>query len=72
MKVGADGKLYAGKKKTNHDKMVQYIETCLENNPKLVVSIHMDQETTYDDFVKTLAGVKKAGAQRVFVNNPAG
>jgi beta-lactamase regulating signal transducer with metallopeptidase domain len=72
VKVGADGQLYVGEKKAKGEKLVGYIEGCLEKNPKLVVSIHMDQKTTYDDFVKTLAQVKKAGAERVFINNPAG
>jgi beta-lactamase regulating signal transducer with metallopeptidase domain len=72
VKVGADGQLYVGKKKAKGDKLVQYIEKRLVENPHLVVSIHMDQMTTYDDFVQTLARVKKAGAERVLINNPAG
>jgi biopolymer transport protein ExbD len=32
----------------------------------------MDQKTTYDDFVKTLASVKKTGCERVFINTPTG
>jgi beta-lactamase regulating signal transducer with metallopeptidase domain len=72
VKVGADGQMYVGEKKASAEKTTKYIEECMEKNPKLVVSIHMDQKTTYDDFVKTLASVKKTGCERVFINTPTG
>jgi len=72
VKVGADGQMYVGKQKTSVDNTTKHIEKCMEKNPKLVVSIHTDQKTTYADFVKTLASVKKSGCQRVFINNPTG
>ncbi|MGD8414831.1 MAG: M56 family metallopeptidase [Candidatus Latescibacterota bacterium] len=72
VKIAADGQLYFGEKKYSPDKATKHIEQCMAKNPHLVVSIHMDGKTTYDDFVKTLSTVKKTGCQRIFVNNPIG
>jgi biopolymer transport protein ExbD len=72
VKIDADGKLSVGKKEASAQNTTDYIEKCMAKNPKLVVSIHMDKKTTYDDFVKTLASVKKSGCQRVFIDNPTG
>lgn len=70
--VGADGQLYVGEKKYSATKAVEHIEQCLQRNPNLVVSIHMDYETRYGDFVDALAHVKQAGCERVFINHPTG
>jgi beta-lactamase regulating signal transducer with metallopeptidase domain len=72
VKIASNGKLYVGKKKATSKDAAKYIQECLKKNPKLIVSLHMDAEATYADFVETLAFIKKSGAERIFINNPAG
>ena len=41
----------------------------LSDNPRLIVSVQMDREATYGQYVSVLNQLKKGGAQRIHVHN---
>lgn len=70
--IKASGDILLNEHKISEEKLVKVIEKKMQMNPNLVVSVHMEDETRYDDFVTVLAGIKKGGADKILVNDPVG
>jgi beta-lactamase regulating signal transducer with metallopeptidase domain len=68
--IKSSGKVLFNKMKVNGEKLRQVVEKSIKDNPKLIVSVHMDGETRYQDFVAVLGQIKKGGADKVFINKP--
>jgi beta-lactamase regulating signal transducer with metallopeptidase domain len=71
VRIEASGKVLVNKMKTDEATLTKVIEKNLQINPKLIVSVYMEDKTRYEDFVSVLANIKKAGADRIFINDPA-
>ena len=65
--VGKNGGIVVGTRNVETDELKGVIEKKLEETPVAIVVIHNDEATSYGDFTKVLALVKKAGAERVVV-----
>ncbi len=70
VRVDASGKLLFNGRKVLIGDLPDRVETALQENAKLIVSIHMEKESTYRDFVTVLDAVKKGKANRILVHNP--
>ncbi len=70
LRIDSSGSIFLDKKEVSVEKATKLLEYRIDENPKLIVSIHMDGKTSYDDFVRVLANVKKSGADKVVINNP--
>lgn len=70
LNVDASGEVYIDKKKVSTELMNRTLQFRIQEDPKVIVSMYMDEKTRYDDFVKVLANVKQSGADKVVINNP--
>ena len=69
--VGVSGDVIFEDKKVSVDKIEQLVEERLSETPHLIVSIHAKPDAIYHDFVVVLRQVKRANAERIFINQPA-
>jgi beta-lactamase regulating signal transducer with metallopeptidase domain len=70
--VDASGEIHVNKEPVKSAKVAKVVEKMLQDNPNLIISIYTDEKTPYKDFAFVFGQVKKAGANKVVVNNPVG
>jgi beta-lactamase regulating signal transducer with metallopeptidase domain/biopolymer transport protein ExbD len=68
--VQGSGNVLFNKMKVSTENLPGEVEKSIRNNERLIVSIHMDGNATYEDFVTVLRAVKNGDATRILVNNP--
>lgn len=70
LKIDTSGEVFLDESGVEVSKLGQVMEQRLTDNEYLIVSIHPAENTKYSDFVRVLMQIKKAGAQRVLINDP--
>jgi len=70
VKVDAAGVLTVNGKKTAGADLPKVVAKNMQAEPKLVVSVHTENETRYGAFLQTLQGLKKGGANKIAIQDP--
>lgn len=67
--IDPSGNLLLDQQEVRVGDLDKVVEGRISDNPKLIVSVHADRKSTYEQYVSVLNQLKKGGAQRIFVQN---
>lgn len=71
LQVLKGGKCVLGGVKLTPDQIHEFVEKQLAENANVIVSLKMADDATYSQYVHALKELKKAEANRIFINEPA-
>jgi beta-lactamase regulating signal transducer with metallopeptidase domain len=71
LEVGCCGKCVFAGKKMKSAALVEHVQQSLQENQYLVISLTMDKDSTFGDYMDALKSLKLAKAQRIFINEPS-
>lgn len=70
VKVGCEGAVVVGDKKVKCSHVGKAVAKAMQSEPHLVVALHTENDTPYGDFVAVLESLKKAGCERIAIQDP--
>jgi biopolymer transport protein ExbD len=70
LEIEADGKVFLDGMKTDVAKLGKIVRDRLDENDKLIISLHTADKSTYRDFVAVMSQLKKADAPRILIHVP--
>ncbi|MCP4574095.1 MAG: hypothetical protein GY838_17175 [bacterium] len=68
--INCDGIAKVNGKQTKCTNVGWAVAKAMEKEPNLVVALHTEKDTSYGDFVTVLEGLKKAGCEKIAIQDP--